>query len=222
MASKISSLFLDFEYSVNYILTHFQIIFLFSVVVPTATPSSSSTTQLLMSLQDGASDASEKLLSQIYDKLRRLARVVRNGKAPFTLNTTALVHEAYLHLRPDEGIDVESRKHFFRLAARAMRQVIAHEVRHRSAQKRGGNAVTVPFDERFVGTRTPMADLLSLEDALQALGRMKPRQVRVVECRFYAGLSVKETAQVLDISPTTVKRDWRAARAWLVAYLNDG
>ena len=172
-----------------------------------------------MSLQDGTSDASEKLLSHIYDELRRLARVVRKGKAPATLNTTALVHEAYLHLRPDEGIDVENKKHFFRLAARAMRQVIAYEVRHRSAQKRGGNAVTVSFDERFVGTRTPMADLLSLEDALQILGRMHPRQVRVVECRFYAGLSVKETAQVLDISPTTVKRDWRAARAWLVAHL---
>lgn len=180
-----------------------------------------SVTQLLTNLQNSDPDASEELLSQIYDELRRLARVVRKGKAPDTLNTTALVHEAYLHLRPDKGIDVENRKHFFRLAARAMRQVIAYEIRYRGAQKRGGNAVTVSLEERFLGTCAPLADLMSLEDALQTLGRMHPRQVRVVECRFYAGLSVKETAEVLNISPTTVKRDWRAARAWLVAYLKD-
>ena len=174
---------------------------------------------LLNDLRGGNEAAAEQLFNQIYEELRSLARVVRRGKAPATLNTTALVHEAYLHLRPDDGIDVESERHFFRLAARAMRQVIARQVRHRTAQKRGGHAITVAFHDRMLGTEVPLDDIVTLEDALGALDQMKPRQARVVECRFYAGLTVQETADALDVSAATVKRDWRAARAWLIAHL---
>jgi RNA polymerase sigma factor (TIGR02999 family) len=180
---------------------------------------SRSVTELLRALQHGNDEAAERLFIRLYHELRRLARVVRRGKAPVTLNTTALVHEAYLHLRPDDGLDVSSKRHFFRLAARAMRQVIAREARHRNAKKRGGGAVTVSFHDRMLGTELPLADIVTLEDALDSLEQMDARQARVVECRFYAGLTVKETADVLDVSTATVKRDWRAAKAWLVAHL---
>jgi len=181
--------------------------------------SAPSITTLLDDIRTGSATAADQLFGRVYDQLQRLARVVRRGKAPATLNTTALVHEAYLHLRPDDGIDVESKRHFFRLAARAMRQVIARQVRHRTAQKRGGHAITVAFHDRMLGTEVPLDDIVTLEDALCALDRMKPRQARVVECRFYAGLTVQETADALDVSTATVKRDWRAARAWLIAHL---
>ena len=174
---------------------------------------------LFDALRNGDDRALEQLFTRVYNELRRLARVVRCGKAPATLNTTALVHEAYLRLRPSGELDVASKQHFFRLAARAMRQVIARQVRCRSAQKRGGHAITVSFCDHMMGTEAPLADLITLEDALCALEQMHTRQARVVECRFYAGLTVKETACALDISTATVKRDWRAARAWLLCYL---
>jgi RNA polymerase sigma factor (TIGR02999 family) len=180
---------------------------------------------LFDALRNGDDRALEQLFAHVYDELRRLARVVRQGKAPATLNTTALVHEAYLHLRPSDALDVENKKHFFRLAARAMRQVVAYEVRRRSAQKRGGDALTVAFHDGALPSEAPNAhlsldDLLTLEDALQALERMHDRQARVVECRFYAGLPVKDTADVLGVSTATVKRDWRAAKAWLASRLH--
>jgi RNA polymerase sigma factor (TIGR02999 family) len=170
-------------------------------------------------MKNGSNDASEALYARVYDELRCLARVVRSDGAPATLNTTALVHEAYLHLRPDNGLDVESRRHFFRLAARAMRQVIARFVRHRSAQKRGGDAVTISFESHMFGERVPIEEVITLEEALAALEAMHERQARIVECRFYAGFSVEETARILDVSPSTVKRDWRAAKAWLRSQL---
>lgn len=162
----------------------------------------------------------DDLFRHVYDELRRLARVVRRGRAPASLNTTALVHEAYLHLKASDVIGIENKTHFMRLAARAMRQVIAHEVRHRGALKRGGDAVTVAFEEGRLGTNVPVADLVTLEHALTTLDRVAPRQVRVVECRFYAGLTVEETADALGVSASTVKRDWRAARAWLSSRIN--
>jgi RNA polymerase sigma factor (TIGR02999 family) len=184
----------------------------------------SSVSELLLDLRNGRTGASDRLFAYMYDELCRLAHVVRSGRAPATLNTTALVHEAFMHLRPSGGLEVESKRHFFRLAARAMRQVIAREVRHRCAQKRGGDVEVIAFKEGVLkkgvlGRDVPVADLLSIEDALQTLERMHRRQARVVECRFYAGLTIPETAAVLDISTATVKRDWRAARAWLIAYL---
>jgi RNA polymerase sigma factor (TIGR02999 family) len=184
--------------------------------------STPSVSTLLADLRNGCPGAPERLFARIYDELRRLAHVVRDGQAPATLNTTALVHEAYMHLHSSEGLQVESKKHFFRLAARAMRQVIAREVRHRCAQKRGGDAEVVAFREGLLGRDVPLADLLSIEGALDDLEQMHPRQARVVECRFYAGLTIPETAAALDISSATVKRDWRAARAWLLTRLKEG
>ena len=170
-------------------------------------------------LGDGDDRALEHLFELVYNELLCLARVVRSGKAPATLNTTALVHEAYLRLRPSGALDIENKRHFFRLVARAMRQVVAYEVRHRNAQKRGGGAVTVSFNDHMLGTEVPLADIVTLEDALETLEQMNERQARVVECRFYAGLTVEETADVLGMSTATVKRDWRAAKAWLIAHL---
>ena len=187
--------------------------------MPVARTTLSPLDDLFDGLRDGDERALEQLFTRVYNELRRLARVVRFDEAPATLNTTALVHEAYLRLQPSGGLDVESKRHFLRLAARAMRQVIARQLRHRGAEKRGGHVATVSFHDYMVGTEIPIADLITLEDALRTLEDMHERQVRVVECRFYAGLTVKETACALDISTATVKRDWRAARAWLLCYL---
>lgn len=175
--------------------------------------------ELLQAVQSGDEEAGDRLFACIYEELRRLARVVRSDGAPTTLNTTALLHEAYLHLQPAAGLDVSSKQHFFRLAARAMRQVVARQFRHRGAQKRGGHVDTVAFDDGLIGRSLPIEDLLTLDEALDRLERMSERQARVVECRGYAGMSVEDTAFVLGISPSTVKRDWKAARAWLTAHL---
>ena len=162
---------------------------------------------------------SDRLVGRVYDELRRLARVVRGPGTPATLNTTALVHEAYLRLTPLDGLDVEDRLHFFRLAARAMRQVLAREGRRRQALKRGGAYTRVTFDEQRLSDDRPVVQLLTINDALDGLERLHARQAQVVECRVYAGLSVDETARVLGVSTATVKRDWRAARAWLSHHL---
>jgi len=183
------------------------------------TSASLSIDTLLRTLQSGDEEAADRLFAYVYDELRRLAHVVRSDGAPDTLNTTALLHEAYLHLKPAAGLDIESELHFFRVAARAMRQVIARSFRHRGAQKRGANAPTVSFREHMVGDRVPVENLITIEHALSRLESMSDRQARIVECKFYAGLTIAETAAVLDISTATVKRDWRTARAWLSMHL---
>lgn len=180
----------------------------------------SQTTQaLLAAVQAGDPAAEAALFQTVYDELHRLARVVRRNGAPATLNTTALLHEAYLHLSPVAQLDIESKRHFFRIAARAMRQVIARSFRHRGAQKRGGNAPTVSFSEHMAGGRVHIENLITIEYALSRLESMSERQARIVECKFYAGLTIAETAAVLGISTATVKRDWRTARAWLSMHL---
>ncbi len=177
------------------------------------------TEYLLRQMRAGNAGASDRLVGRVYDELRRLARVVRGPGTPATLNTTALVHEAYLRLTPLDGLDVEDRLHFFRLAARAMRQVLAREGRRRQALKRGGAHTRVVFDEQRLSDDRPVVQLLTINDALDGLERLHARQAQVVECRVYAGLSVDETARVLGVSTATVKRDWRAARAWLSHHL---
>ncbi len=178
------------------------------------------TKTLLAAIQTGDAEAEAELFQSVYDELRRLARKVRSDGAPATLNTTALLHEAYLHLSPVAQLDIESKRHFFRIAARAMRQVIARSFRRRGAQKRGGDAHTVSFQEHMVGDRVPVEHLITIENALSRLETMSDRQARVVECKFYAGLTIAETAAVLNISAATVKRDWRTARAWLSMHLS--
>ena len=178
-------------------------------------PSPDTVTRLLHKARGGDSSAFDELFGVVYGELRRLAHVVRGNRAGETLNTTALVHEAYERLVPAENIEVENRAHFFRLAARAMRFVLTDAARRRAAEKRGGDRVVVTFDERIHQNPVHLEDVIALDDALNRLEDMDERQAHVVECRFFAGLSVEETAHALGVGSATVKRDWRAARAWL-------
>lgn len=167
----------------------------------------------------GQGDVLEEIFPLVYDELRRLAGMVRGGSAGATLCTTALVHEAYLKLLPSDGANYHDKVHFFRVAARAMRQVLVDAARRRLADKRGGGKFAVTFDEGLHGEIMQAEHVIALEDALAELEAMNERQAHVVECRFYAGLSVEETASALDVSAPTVKRDWRTARAWLTRRL---
>ena len=156
------------------------------------------------------------LFSVTYEELRRLAAAVRRSDPGATLSPTTLVNEAWLKLAKAQDVPMTSPLHFKRIAARAMRQVLVEAARKRCAQKRGGGAqVTVAFDESL-GSAAPWgAELLALDTALDELARLEPRQAVMVECRFFGGLSVAETANLLEVSEPTILRDWRAARAWL-------
>jgi len=176
-------------------------------------------TRHLTALRQGDDEAANRLFACVYGELCRLARKVRRSGTPTLFDTTALVHEAYLHLQPLTGLDVQDRRHFYRLAARAMRQVLAREARRRGARKRGGDVETISLHGEEVGVAHSLVDVITIEQALDALDRRMPRRAQIVRCRFYAGLSVDETAQALNISTATVKRDWRTARVWLRAYL---
>jgi len=161
----------------------------------------------------------EELFSATYEELRRLAAVVRGNDPSETLNPTALVNEAYLKLARSPGLAPASRLHFKRIAARAMRQVLVEAARRRSAQKRGGDVALVTFDEAAAGAAQSSDELLALNGALEQLARIHPRQAMMVEYRFFGGLDMAETAELLDISESTLLRDWRAARAWLAREL---
>lgn len=156
----------------------------------------------------------DRLFSAAYEELRRLASQVRHNDRGATLNPTALVHEAYVKLAASLRLRPASELHFKRLTARAMRQVLVEAARRRNASKRGGEAVVVTFDEQRDGTARP-EELIALDAALEALSRMDARQALLVECRFFGGFDVEETARILGVSPSTVDRGWRAARAWL-------
>ncbi|MEL6614452.1 MAG: ECF-type sigma factor [Bacteroidota bacterium] len=166
----------------------------------------------------GDAEASGALFEATYDELRRLAGRVRSGRASETLNTTALVHEAYLKLA--DGVPAESRAHFLAIAAKAMRHVLVDAARRQSAQKRGGEAEHVPLRETLVGA-PPEADLLDLDEALDRLAVIDERAARVVECRFFGGLTTEETGAALSLSLRTVERSWRAARVRLWRDLHD-
>lgn len=157
----------------------------------------------------------DDLFSATYEELRRLASSVRRGDPSATLSPTALVNEAWLKLRESPWVARTSRVHFKRIAARAMRQVLIEAARRRRAGKRGGGAALVTFDESLNQAVAGAEDLLALDEALNDLARIQPRQATLVESRFFGGLDIAETAELLDISESTVLRDWRAARAWL-------
>ncbi len=190
-----------------------------SILEPMSSPSSP-VTQLLHSARKGDTEALDQLIPLVYDELRRLAHVVRRDRGYATINTTGLVHEAYEKLLPSE-VEWQDRTHFFRVAARAMRQVLIDGARKRQAEKRGGINKDVTFDEQLYERPINDEELIVLDDALDRLAQMDRRQARIVECRFFAGLTVEETATALDISAPTVYRDWRAARAWLATQLDD-
>ena len=165
--------------------------------------------------------ALDELFSATYEELRRLAAAVRRGEPSATLSPTALVNEAWLKLRDSPGVASTSLVHFKRIAARAMRQVLIEAARRRHAEKRGGGAAVVTFDETLHEPATGTDDLLALDDALDALARIQPRQAALVESRFFAGLEIAEIAALLQVSESTVLRDWRAARAWLANEIRD-
>lgn len=177
------------------------------------------TSELLRSIKEGGASASEGLFDALYEELHGLAQRVRHGRAGETMGTTALVHEAYIKLVSGKGLDPESRLHFFRTAARVMRQVLVDAARRKLAGKRGGDFFPVTFHDALHPGPVPATKLLSLDGAMDRLAAVDPRAAQVVECRFFAGLTVEETASALAIAPRTVKRDWRVARALLSAEL---
>ena len=164
--------------------------------------------------------ALDQLFSAAYEELRRLASSVRRGDPSATLSPTALVNEAWLKLASSSGFAAVSRLHFKRIAARAMRQVLIEAARRRAADKRGGGEVAiVTFDDALQDAAQCAEDLLGLDAALEELARLNPRQAIMVESRFFGGLDIPETAELLGVSEATVLRDWRAARAWLAREL---
>jgi RNA polymerase sigma factor (TIGR02999 family) len=173
-------------------------------------------TQLLMDWRSGAPDAQAKLCPLVYQELRRLAhRYMRQERGGHTLQTTALVHEAWLRLANTPEINWRNRGQFFALSAQLMRRILVDYARRRRATKRGGEMPHVSWDEALEIARQRSDELLALDDALSALADLDPRKGQVVELRFYGGLSVEETAAALDVSPDTVMRDWKLAKAWL-------
>jgi RNA polymerase sigma factor (TIGR02999 family) len=184
-------------------------------------PASPDVTSLLVAWSDGDDSALAQLVPRVYDELRRIAhhhlRAERPGR---TLQTTALVHEAYLRLVDTRRMRWESRAHFLSVAAQAMRRILVDAARARGARKRGRNAAVVPLDEAGPLAPRREASLIALDDALTALAEVDPRKSRVVELRYFGGLTVEETAAVLRVSPETVHRDWRVAKAWLLRELS--
>ena len=173
-------------------------------------------TRLLQAHAEGDPQALDALLPRVYDELKRLARARFRGERPgHTLQPTALVHEAYMELARLDRIRWQNRAQFFALAARAMRNVLADHAVARRAAKRGGDRQPVPLDQVELATDGPSVDLFALRQALDRLEAIEPRQVRVLECRLFGGLSIDETAEALGVSAATVSRDWTFARAWL-------
>lgn len=179
-------------------------------------PAPHEVTALLQAWSDGDESARERLMPLVYDELRRLAHQhMRRENPGHMLQTTALVHEAYLRLIDQSQVRFENRAHFFGIAARLMRQILVDDARRRKGAKRGGGATPVALDDASNLAQQQAADVLALDEALTLLAEKDPRQSEIVELRFFGGLSIEETAEVLNVSPGTVMRDWTFARAWL-------
>ena len=174
-------------------------------------------TQLLRQLSEGNQQSLPHLMPMVYDDLRRVAGAfMRRERAGHTLQVTALVHEAYLRLVDQRVVNWQNRAHFFAIAAQAMRRILVEHARAKGAEKRGGEYEKVSLDDISVSLTPRHSELLlSLDEALSRLEQVSPRQCRIIEYRFFAGMTEDKTAAVLDISARTVKRDWRVARAWL-------
>jgi RNA polymerase sigma factor (TIGR02999 family) len=183
-------------------------------------PDPGEVTRLLIDLQEGKPEAENLLLPMVYDELRRLARsYLRRERPDHTLQATALVHEAYIKLAGQKGT-WQNRSHFFGVAAQVMRRILVDYARSHGAAKRGSGGVKVQLDEALPISAAQSRELLDVDAALTRLEAVDPRQARVVELRFYAGLSIEETAEVLSCATRTVTRDWRMAQAWLRRELN--
>jgi RNA polymerase sigma factor (TIGR02999 family) len=178
-------------------------------------------TQLLASMKDGDPSAAEKLMPLVYDEFRALAaRHLRRERSNHTLQPTALVHEAYLRLIDQTRVDWKGRTHFFAVGAQAIRRILVDHARNRNRQKRGGGAGKVTLDEAVALAPQRQEEILALDEAMEKLAKLDPRQAQVVEMRFFGGLSVEEVATVLGVSKRTVEGDWTMARAWLMRELS--
>ncbi len=178
--------------------------------------SSMDVTLLLKELSRGNQGALAELIPAVYDELRRLAAYyLRQERSDHTLQATALVHEAYLRLVDQRHVDWKNRNHFFGVAAHLMRRVLLMHAREHRAAKRGGSAVKISLDETAIFSEAQADSLVFLDELLNRLATLDPQQERIVEMRFFAGLSVEETADLMGISTATVKRDWAMAKAWL-------
>jgi RNA polymerase sigma factor (TIGR02999 family) len=173
-------------------------------------------TALLLEWQQGDRGALDKLTPLVYDELRRIAhRYMRRERAGHTLETTALVNEAYVRLLGERKIEWQNRAHFFAVMAQVMRHILIDHARRRRYVKRGGATQQVSLEDATVMSEERAAELIALDEALDHLAQLDPRKSRVVELRYFGGLSLEETAEVLEVSLMTVRRDWRAAKAWL-------
>jgi RNA polymerase sigma factor (TIGR02999 family) len=177
---------------------------------------STEVSQLLQGWRAGDRQALDALLPLVYKELRRVAHFqLRNERPNHSLQSAGLVNEAYLRLVGMSSPQWESRTHFFAIAAQLMRQILVDYARRHGAAKRGANMPKVTLEDAMVASRRKDMDVIALDDALTDLGKIDPRQSRVVELRYFAGLSLEEISQVMEIAPATVQRDWTAARAWL-------
>jgi RNA polymerase sigma-70 factor, ECF subfamily len=173
-------------------------------------------TGLLLEWREGDKAALDRLTPLVYDELRRIAhRYVQREREGHTLQTTALVNEAYLRLAAQQKVDWQNRAHFFAVTAQVMRHILIDHARRRGYVKHGGEARQIPIEDAAVMSMQRAAELIALEEALGELAKLDQRKARVVELRYFGGLSLEETAEVLEISLMTVRRDWRAAKAWI-------
>lgn len=173
-------------------------------------------TQLLVQWSSGDQQALDQLTPLVYDELRQMARTyLRRERSDHTLQATALVHEAYLRLIDQHSVSWQNRAHFFGVASQMMRRILVNHALARAAEKRGGGTERLSLDETVSFADQRELDLIALDEALKELERLDPQQTRIVELRFFGGLSIEETAEALKVSPATVKRDWSTARLWL-------
>lgn len=188
-----------------------------------AVPPDQEVTRLLHELSGGDQSALARLVPLIYDELRALAsREMRRERGEHTLQPTALVHEVFLRLVDRPGLSWQSRAHFLNLAAQSMRRILVDHARRRGRKKRGDGAVRVTLDEELAGPGDDRPDLADIDEALERLAAKDSRKAKVVELRFFAGLSIPETARVLGLSDATVKREWQFAKAWIQRELGAG
>jgi RNA polymerase sigma-70 factor, ECF subfamily len=188
-----------------------------------ARPISPDVTGLLAAWSQGDSRALEQLIPLVSEELRRLAHAYMRRQRPgHLLQTTALVHEAYIRLVDARTLNWQSRAHFYGISAKVMREILVDFARAGQAQKRGGGATPLPLDEAAGVAKTSDVDLVALDDALNDMARFDQRKASIVELRFFGGLSVEETAEVVQVAPATVKREWNKAKAWLYHAIKAG
>ena len=187
------------------------------------TPSPPNVTAMLRDWSNGDRESQDQLFRAVYNELhRQAAQYLRHEHDGLSLQTTDLIHEAYLRLIDQQQVEWQNRLHFFGIAAQIMRRILVDHARSRQAAKRGGSAIRLPLEEALVALPGKDLDFVALDEALNRLAEMDPQQGQIVELRFFSGLSVEETSKVLDVSERTVKRDWNVAKAWLRRELSKG